>query len=62
MPVATSPAEGRAEDVSLEAGYDLGDGWTISGGCRTVEGGADVDSVYAFAWLHYGVVSLEHRF
>ena len=25
---------------------------------RTLEGGADVDSVYSFAWLHYALVSL----
>ena len=59
---ALAGGPGRAEDVSLKAGYDLGDRWTVSAGYRTVEGGADVDSVYAFAWLHYGVVSLEYRF
>ena len=58
---ALAGGPGRAEDVSLQAGYDLSDRWTISAGYRTVEGGADVDSVYAFAWLHYGVVSLEYR-
>lgn len=59
---ALAGGPGRAEDVSVKAGYDLGDRWTLSAGYRTVEGGADVDSVYTFAWLHYGVVSLEHRF
>lgn len=59
---ALAGGPGRAEDVSLKAGYDLGDRWTVSAGYRTVEGGADVDSVYAFAWLHYGVVSLKYRF
>lgn len=50
------------EPPAVEAGYDLDDRWTVSGGYRTVEGGGDVDSVCAFAWLRYGVVSLEHRF
>ena len=49
---------GRAFDVGLKVGYDLSDRWRVGGGYRTLEGGADVESVYNFAWLHYGVVSL----
>jgi hypothetical protein len=52
---AVSPAQ---DD---EAGYDLGAGWMLSGGYRTVEGGADVESVHNFAWLHYAVLSLAWR-
>jgi hypothetical protein len=52
---------GRAFDVALKFGYDLSDRVTIGGGYRTLEGGADVDTVYNFAWLHYGVVSLALR-
>ncbi len=48
---------GRAEDLSLKLGYQISPRWLVSGGYRTVEGGADVDEVYNFAWLHYGVVS-----
>lgn len=59
---ALAGGPGRAEDVTLQAGYDLSESWTLSAGYRTVEGGADVDSVYAFAWLHYGVASLKYRF
>lgn len=59
---ALAGGPGRAEDVSLELGRDLGEGWTVSAGYRTLEGGADVDEVYAFAWLHYATLSLEHRF
>lgn len=59
---ALAGGPGRAEDVSLEAGYDLGEDWTVSAGYRTLEGGADVDEVFAFAWLHYAVASLEYRF
>ena len=52
---------GRAFDSSLKFGYDLADRWQITLGYRTLEGGADVDSVYNFAWLHYGAVSVVLR-
>jgi len=53
---------GRAFDVALKLGYDLSDQTTLFGGYRTVEGGADVESVYNFAWLHYGVAGMSWRF
>jgi hypothetical protein len=53
---------GRAFDIALKLGYDINDGWGITGGYRTIEGGADVESVYNFAWLHYAVVSVIYRF
>jgi len=59
---ALAGGPGRAEDVALTLGRDLGDAWTLTAGYRTVEGGADVDEVYAFAWLHYAVVGIERRF
>lgn len=49
---------GRAFDTALKVGYDLNERLRIGAGYRTLEGGADVDSVYNFAWLHYGIVSL----
>lgn len=49
---------GRAEDVAVKLGRDLGRGWTLAAGYRMVEGGADVESVYTFAWLHSAVVSI----
>jgi hypothetical protein len=52
---------GRAVDAALEVAYDLAERWTVQAGYRTVEGGADVDEVYTFAWLHYAVVSLAWR-
>lgn len=58
---ALAGGPGRAEDVSLKAAYDVGP-WTLAAGYRTVEGGADVDAVYTFAWLHYAVVSAAIRF
>lgn len=53
---------GRAFDVALKLAYDIGDHLWLAGGYRTVEGGADVESVYNFAWLHYTVVSVGWRF
>lgn len=53
---------GRAFDTSLDVGRDLGPHWRLTAGYRTLEGGADVESVYNFAWLHYAVVSGIYRF
>ncbi|TVR67382.1 MAG: hypothetical protein EA422_00470 [Gemmatimonadales bacterium] len=52
---------GRAFDVSAQVERRIGDRWWIRGGYRTVEGGADVDQVRNFAWLHYLVVGGEWR-
>lgn len=52
---------GRAIDASLKLGYDVNDRWSIRAGYRTVEGGADVEPVYAFAWLHYAAASIMFR-
>lgn len=54
---AGSP-QGRAVDAALTLGYDLEDDLRLSFGYRTIEGGADNDSVYTFAWIHQAVVSL----
>jgi len=59
---ALAGGPGRAEDASLKLHADVGERWSVSAGYRTVEGGADVDEVYAFAWLHYAVASLSYRF
>jgi len=59
---ALAGGPGRAEDGALKLQYAAGDRWRLSAGYRTVEGGADVDEVYAFAWLHYAIVSAEMRF
>lgn len=52
---------GRAIDAAAELAYDLDDRWEVQLGYRTVEGGADVDEVYNFAWLHYAVASVVWR-
>ena len=59
---ALAGGPGRAEDFAAKLAYDVNDRWSITAGYRTVEGGADTDDVYAFAWFHYAVVSGIYRF
>jgi hypothetical protein len=59
---ALAGGPGRAEDVSLKLEAALADRWSAAAGYRTVEGGADVEEVYNFAWLHVAVVSLTYGF
>ena len=54
--------QGRALDLGLLARYDISDDWYLAGGYRTLEGGADNDSVYNFAWFQYAVLSAGYRF
>ena len=53
---------GRAIDLALKIGYDINERWSVTAGYRTVEGGADVDEVYNFAWFNYAVISGVVRF
>lgn len=55
-------SQGRAFDLALKVYYDLDARWSVGLGYRTIEGGADVDSVYTFAWFHQAVVALALRF
>lgn len=59
---ALAGGPGRAEDFAAKIHYDISDRWSIAAGYRTLEGGADTDDVYSFAWLHYAVVSGTYRF
>ncbi|MCF8053917.1 MAG: hypothetical protein K9K75_01655 [Deltaproteobacteria bacterium] len=61
MEGAWSPM-GRAVDASLTAKYDFDSGWYIMAGYRTLEGGADNDAAYTFAWLHYAQATVGYRF
>jgi hypothetical protein len=54
--------QGRAFDVALKGRYELGPRVDLAVGYRTLEGGADVDAAYTFAWLHYAVASVAWRF
>jgi hypothetical protein len=53
---------GRAVDAGFMAEYDLDSGWYARAGYRTLEGGADNDDVYTFAWLHYAQAAIGYRF
>jgi hypothetical protein len=59
---ALAGGPGRAEDLALKLARDLSSRWMLAIGYRTLEGGADTEEVYNFAWLHYAVVSLGYRF
>ena len=59
---AAAASQGRAFDVSLKLYRDLSEHWSLSAGYRTLEGGADTDDVYTFAWFHYVTVSAVYRF
>lgn len=59
---AAAAPQGRAFDVTLKQQYDLPSGWFVSAGYRTLEGGADNDTVYTFAWLHYATLSVGYQF
>jgi hypothetical protein len=55
---ALAAPQGRAEDVLLAATWAVRDGLDLRVGYRMVEGGADNDEVYSFAWFHSIVVGL----
>lgn len=49
---------GRAEDVFLGLVYQASSRVGIHAGYRVIEGGADVDQVYNFAFFHFAAVGL----
>ena len=55
-------SQGRAFDIAAKLGWNLTDRWQLAFGYRTIEGGADVEEVYNFAWLHFAVASLRVSF
>lgn len=59
---ATAAPQGRAFDGAVMLTYQPTPRWVLAGGYRTVEGGADVDTVYNFAWLNAAVGRLSFRF
>ena len=58
---AASP-QGRAIDASLKGWWALRDGLELGFGYRALEGGADNDEVYTFAWFQQAVLSLRWAF
>jgi len=59
---ALAAPQGRAEDIALKLDCRLSDRWSAAAGYRMVEGGADNEKVYTFAWLHYVVASVRYDF
>jgi hypothetical protein len=49
---AAAAPQGRAVDFAATVGYRPRPQWTVFAGYRTIEGGADVEAVYTFAWLN----------
>jgi hypothetical protein len=59
---ALAAPQGRAEDLSLKAVFRLNDSVDLDLGYRLLEGGADNDKVYTFAFFHYVVAGIRVRF
>jgi len=60
--LASPGGQGRAEDILLGLLVKAGPGWDLKAGYRMVEGGADVDEVYNFAWINFFSVGTIFRF
>ena len=54
--------QGRAIDAALKVRYQVTDRIGLNAGYRMLEGGADNKKVHTFAWLHYGLLSLDTQF
>lgn len=55
---ALASKQGRAEDVFAGVTYELSDAFSVKGGYRILEGGADVERNYNFSWINYAVVGV----
>lgn len=53
---------GRAIDLGIRLNYAVNERWQAGLGYRTLEGGADTDDVYNFAWFNSLVFSADYRF
>ena len=54
--------QGRAFDVALFLERELLAHFSLLGGYRMVEGGADNDRVYNMAWFHFATIGLRGEF
>jgi hypothetical protein len=54
--------QGRALDAALKLYWRFSERAELGFGYRTVEGGADNDEVYTFAWINEAVLSLRFAF
>ncbi|WP_111655752.1 hypothetical protein [Isoalcanivorax indicus] len=59
---ALAAPQGRALDLGLRAEYRLRDDLWLHAGYRTLEGGADNDDVYTFAWFNFASAGLHLAF
>lgn len=59
---AAAASQGRAEDVALRLEAKVSPNVDLFVGARTLEGGADNDEVYSFAWFAYAVGGVSFRF
>lgn len=55
-------SQGRAFDIAAQFGYSISEQVALGFGYRVIEGGADVEQVYNFAWFNSLVGSLRFRF
>jgi hypothetical protein len=53
--------QGRAIDAAFKVRYRVTDRIGLNAGYRMLEGGADNERVYTFAWLHYGLLALDYQ-
>jgi len=60
--VGAAAPQGRAIDAALLLRWQGQGDWFASTGVRTIEGGADNDTVYTFAWLTTAVLQIGYRF
>jgi hypothetical protein len=60
--LASPGGQGRAEDVFLGGQIQVSRNISVKGGYRLLEGGADVDSVYNFAWINFLVFGITLNF
>jgi hypothetical protein len=58
---ALAAPQGRAEDVSLKGVFRISDRVEVDLGYRLLEGGADNDEVYTFAFFHYAIAGVRIR-
>lgn len=59
---AAAASQGRAEDVGLRLEAKVSPKVDLFVGARTLEGGADNDEVYSFAWFAYAIGGVSIRF
>lgn len=55
-------SRGRAFDIASQLAYPVSDRIDISVGYRVIEGGADVEQVYNFAWFDSLIGSMRFKF